>query len=246
MEQIGSGAVSNVFADVGLADVALVAGSNAEANHPVAATFMKEAQESGMKLIVADPRKVPLARRADYYVGFRPGTDVAFFNGMLHVIFREGLENEKFIAMRTEGFEDLRRMVADYPPDRVEKLTGVKAELIEEVARVYATAERAITFWGMGISQHTTGTDNTRCLIDLALVTGHIGRPGTGLHPLRGQNNVQGASDVGLIPMVYTDYQSVKDPQVKKKFEKAWGISLSDKPGLTVVEIMHQVLGRQH
>ena len=242
MEQIGSGAVSNVFADVGLADVALVAGSNAEANHPVAATFMKEAQESGMKLIVADPRKVPLARRADYYVGFRPGTDVAFFNGMLHVIFREGLENEKFIAMRTEGFEDLRRMVADYPPDRVEKLTGVKAELIEEVARVYATAERAITFWGMGISQHTTGTDNTRCLIDLALVTGHIGRPGTGLHPLRGQNNVQGASDVGLIPMVYTDYQSVKEPQVKKKFEKAWGISLSDKPGLTVVEIMHQVL----
>ncbi len=242
MEQIGSGAVSNVFADVGLADVALVAGSNAESNHPVAATFMKEAQESGMKLIVADPRKVSLARRADYYVGFRPGTDVAFFNGMLHVIFRDGLENKKFIAMRTEGFEALRRLVADYPPGRVEKITGVKAELIEEVARVYATAERAITFWGMGISQHTTGTDNTRCLVDLALVTGHIGRPGTGLHPLRGQNNVQGASDVGLIPTVYTDYQSVKDPQVKEKFEKAWGASLSDKPGLTVVEIMHQVL----
>lgn len=242
MEQIGSGAVSNVFSDVALADVALVAGSNTEANHPVAATFIKEAHEAGTKLIVVDPRKVSLARNADYYVGFKPGTDVAFFNGMLHVIFRDGLENKQFIAERTEGFENLRQKVADYPPDRVEKITGVKADLVEEVSRVYASAERALTFWGMGISQHTTGTDNARCLVNLALVTGNIGRPGTGLHPLRGQNNVQGASDVGLIPMVYTDYQSVKDSAIKKKFEKAWGVPLSDKPGLTVVEIMHQVL----
>ncbi len=242
MEQIGSGAVSNVFADVALADVALIAGSNTEANHPVAATFIKEAQERGTKLIVVDPRKVSLATRSDYYVGFKPGTDVAFFNGMLHVIFREGLEDEGFIAKRTEGVEELRRTVESYTPERVEKITGVKAELIEEVARVYGSAERVITFWGMGISQHTTGTDNARCLVDLTLVTGNVGRPGTGLHPLRGQNNVQGASDVGLIPMVYTDYQSVKSPEVKDKFEKAWGVPLSDQPGLTVVEIMAEVL----
>ena len=245
MEQIGSGAVSNVFADVALADVALVAGSNTEVNHPVAATFMKEAHEAGTKLIVTDPRKVSLARCADLYVGFKPGTDVAFFNGMLHVIFRDGLEDEAFIARRTEGVEALRRTVAAYPPERVEKITGVKAGLIEEVARVYGSAVRAITFWGMGISQHTTGTDNARCLVNLALVTGNIGRPGTGLHPLRGQNNVQGASDVGLIPIVYTDYQSVKSPEVKAKFEKAWGVPLSDQPGLTVVEIMHGALEGQ-
>ncbi|MFQ5694059.1 MAG: molybdopterin oxidoreductase family protein, partial [Nitrospinota bacterium] len=188
------------------------------------------------------PRKVSLARCADYYAGFRPGTDVAFFNGLLHVIFREGLEDEAFIARRTEGVEALRRTVASYTPERVEGITGVRAGLVEEIARVYGSAERAITFWGMWISQHTTGTDNARSLVNLALVTGNVGRPGTGLHPLRGQNNVQGASDVGLIPIVYTDYQPVKSPEARAKFEKAWGVTLGDQPGLTVVEIMHEAL----
>ncbi|MCI0526650.1 MAG: molybdopterin-dependent oxidoreductase, partial [Nitrospira sp.] len=183
-----------------------------------------------------------LARVADYFIQFKPGTDVALLNGFMNVIISEGLVNETFIRERTEGFEKLKAVVAAYTPEKVEKITGVSAELIGKVARLYGSAQRAMIFWGMGISQHITGTDNARCLISLALMTGHIGRPGTGLHPLRGQNNVQGASDVGLIPMVYTGYQSVKDSDVRKKFEKAWGVPLDPNPGLTVVEIMGNVL----
>jgi formate dehydrogenase major subunit len=161
---------------------------------------------------------------------------------MMQVIISEGLLNRKFVAERTEGYEQLAAMVAPYTPAVAEKITGVPAEQICAIARAYGKAQRAIIFWGMGISQHTTGTDNARCLISLALLTGNIGRPGTGLHPLRGQNNVQGASDVGLIPFVYTDYQSVTDPTIRTKFERAWGVALDPKPGLTVVEIMHEVL----
>jgi formate dehydrogenase major subunit len=244
METIGSGSVSNVFADVLLADVALVVGSNTTENHPVAATFIKQAARRGGRrpspttLIVMDPRRPDLARHAHHYVRFKPGTDVALFNGIMHVILAEGLQDDAFIAARTEGFAALREMVAHYPPELAEQITGVPRETIVEIARIYGRAERAITFWGMGISQHTTGTDNARCLVSLALLTGNIGRPGTGLHPLRGQNNVQGASDAGLIPMVYTDYQRVDDPEVRRKFEAAWGVPLDPKPGLTVVEIM--------
>jgi formate dehydrogenase major subunit len=245
METIGSGAVSNVFGDVALADVCIVVGSNTTENHPVAATFIKQATRRGTKLIVIDPRRPDLARHAHCYVRFKPGTDVALFNGMLHVILAEGLQDEAFIATRTEGFEALREMVARYTPELAEQITGVPRETIIEIARLYGRAERAIIFWGMGISQHTTGTDNARCLVSLALATGNVGRPGTGLHPLRGQNNVQGASDVGLIPMVYTDYQRVDNPAVREKFEKAWGVSLDPKPGLTVVEIMAAALAGQ-
>jgi formate dehydrogenase major subunit len=245
IENIGSGSVSNVFADVLLSDVALVVGSNTTENHPVAATFIKQAAKRGTTLIVMDPRRPDMARFADHYVRFKPGTDVALFNSLMHVILAEGLQDDAFIAERTEGFEALREMVKQYPPELAERITGVPREKIVQIARLYGQAERAIIFWGMGISQHTTGTDNARCLISLALMTGNIGRPGTGLHPLRGQNNVQGASDVGLIPMVYTDYQPVDDPAVRAKFEQAWGVPLDPKRGLTVVEIMGAALDHQ-
>ena len=242
MECLGSGSVSNVVADVALADVCLVIGSNTTENHPVAATFIKQAAKRGTTLVVMDPRRPPLANHAHHYVRFKPGTDVALLNGMMHVILREGLYDAAFVAARTEGFEALRETVARYTPELVEKITGVPAAKIEEIARLYARARNAILFWGMGISQHTTGTDNARCLIALCLITGHIGRPGNGLHPLRGQNNVQGASDVGLIPMVYTGYQPVDDEAVRAKFEAAWGVPLDPRRGLTVVEIMSGAL----
>src|SRR5215475_14116505 len=241
METIGSGAVTNLFGDVLLADVAIVIGSNTPENHPVAATFITQAAKRGTTLIVLDPRRTELHRRATYSIQFKPGTDVALLNAMMQVIIAEGLANQQFIAERTEGYEQLAAAVAPYTPEVAEKITGVPAEQIRAIARAYGQAKQAIIFWGMGISQHTTGTDNARCLISLALLTGNVGRPGTGLHPLRGQNNVQGASDVGLIPFVYTDYQSVADPAVRTKFERAWGVALDPMPGLTVVEIMHEV-----
>jgi formate dehydrogenase major subunit len=241
METIGSGAVTNLFGDVLLADAAMVIGSNTPEDHPVAATFMKQAAKRGTTLIVIDPRRTELHRRATYSIQFKPGTDVALLNSMMQVIIVEGIANQQFIEKRTEGYDQLAATVALYTPEVAEKITGVPAQQIRAIARAYGQAKRAIIFWGMGISQHTTGTDNARCLISLALLTGNVGRPGTGLHPLRGQNNVQGASDVGLIPFVYTDYQSVADPVIRAKFERAWGIPLDPKPGLTVVEIMHEV-----
>ena len=245
MEQIGSGSVSNPFADCLETEAIFIIGSNTTHNHPVAATFMKQAAKAGTTLIVADPRRPEMADYADYYVRFNPGTDVALLNGMMHVIIREGLYDEQFIEERTEQFDQLREAVQHYTPRVVARLTGVSEQRIIDIARAYGQAERAMIFWGMGISQHTTGTDNARCLINLALLTGNIGRPGTGLHPLRGQNNVQGASDVGLIPMVYTGYQSVADAAIRQKFERAWGVELDPQPGLTVVEIMSAVLDGQ-
>ena len=238
LEMIGSGAVSNPVADVALADVIIVIGSNTTENHPVAATFIKQAARDGARLIVLDPRRPALARHAWRYLRFRPDTDVALLNALMHVIVHEGLTDAEFIARRTEGFETLRQHLADYSPQRMAPICGIPADTLREVARAYATAERAMIFWGMGVSQHIHGTDNARCLIDLALITGQIGRPGTGLHPLRGQNNVQGASDVGLIPMVFPDYQRVDDPAARQHFERLWGCKLDGKPGLTVVEIM--------
>jgi formate dehydrogenase major subunit len=237
LESIGSGAVTTTYGDVENADVILVTGSNATANHPVAATFFKQAQKRGMKMIVVDPRREIIADHAAYHCRVKPGTDVAFYNSMMQVIIEEGLCDESFIASRTENFHALRETVAAYPPEHASKICGISPDEIREVARVFARANRAIVFWGMGISQHVYGTNNARCLISLALITGNVGAPGSGLHPLRGQNNVQGASDAGLIPMVYPDYQPVGDPDVRAKFEAAWGRSLSPDPGLTVVEI---------
>ncbi len=242
METIGSGAVTNVFHDVDRADVALLIGTNTTVNHPVAATFFKGAAKRGTKLIVVDPRRPDIADHAWLYVRQRPGTDVALLNGFMHVIIGERLYDERFVHERTEGFEELKALVARYTPETVAALTAVPADDIRRVARAFAGARAAMVFWGMGISQHTHGTDNARSLISLCLLCGHVGRPGTGLHPLRGQNNVQGASDAGLIPMVYPDYQSVKDPAIREKFERAWGVKLDPEPGLTVVEIMKGAL----
>jgi formate dehydrogenase major subunit len=239
LETIGSGAVTNVFGDVRNADVALIAGSNTTGNHPVAATFIKQARKSGRtKLIVVEPRRIEMADHADYFLQINSGTDVALYNSWMHVLIEEGLIDEAYIAERTEGFEALKAVVEGYSPEVAAGICGVEPGLIREAARTFGRAERAMVFWGMGISQHTHGTDNARCLISLALMTGNIGREGTGLHPLRGQNNVQGASDAGVIPMVYPDYQSVADPAVRERFEQAWGVELDPQPGLTVVEIM--------
>jgi formate dehydrogenase major subunit len=239
MEGINSGAVSNQVRDVANAEVIFVIGANPTVNHPVAATFIKNAAKSGVKLIVADPRRSDLARHATYNLQFNADTDVALLNAMLHVIVEEGLVDEAFVRDRTSGYEALAENVKKFSPELMAPIVGIDATIIREVARLYATSKASIILWGMGISQHIHGTDNARCLIALALSTGQIGKPGSGLHPLRGQNNVQGASDSGLIPMFYPDYQRVGSPDARQRFEKLWGMDLDPDPGLTVVEIMH-------
>ncbi|MFQ5877598.1 MAG: formate dehydrogenase subunit alpha [Acidobacteriota bacterium] len=241
LETIGSGAVTAPFTDALKADVLFVIGSNATENHPVAATFFKNAVRRGAALIVADPRGQALKAHATHMLQFTPGSDVALLNAMMHVIVEEGLHDPEYIEAYTEGFEALREHLRDYPPERMADICGVDPRTLRAVARAFARARRSMIFWGMGISQHVHGTDNARCLIALALLTGQVGRPGTGLHPLRGQNNVQGASDVGLIPMVYPDYRPVGDPAVRERYERLWGARLDPKPGLTVVEIMDAI-----
>jgi formate dehydrogenase major subunit len=241
LEGIGSGAVSNPVEDVAKADVIVVIGANATENHPVAATFIKNAKRNGSKLIVMDPRRTDLARHADYFLQFKPDTDVAMLNGIMNSIIKQNLLDKDFIKNRTENFADFAKHILKYTPEKVEKICGIPAATLHEVAKIYASANASIIFWGMGVSQHIHGTDNARCLIALSMMTGQIGKPGTGLHPLRGQNNVQGASDVGLIPMVFPDYQRVDNPQAHARFEKLWNSELDDKPGLTVVEIMHAI-----
>ena len=241
IECIGSGAVTASFMQAQQADVVILTGCNPTVNHPVAATYFKQAAKRGTKLIVLDPRGITMGAYAHRMVRFTPGSDVSLFNAMLNVIVTEQLYDEDYIAAHTEGFEALKAHVAPMTPEAMSPACGVAAEEIRDIARLYAKAERAMIFWGMGISQHTHGTDNARGLISLALATGHIGRPGTGLHPLRGQNNVQGASDAGLIPMVFPDYQPVGNAQIRAAFEELWNTPLHDKPGLTVVEIMHAI-----
>ena len=241
MEGLNSGAVSAPFAAALDAKVIIVIGANPTINHPVAATYIKNAAKNGAKLIVMDPRRQSLSRHAAHHLAFKPGTDVALLNAMLHTIITEGLTDDQYISGYTEGFDGLEERITEFSPERMSEVCGIPAATIKEVARAYATAESAIIFWGMGISQHVHGTDNARCLIALALTTGQIGRPGTGLHPLRGQNNVQGASDAGLIPMFYPDYQHVEREQVRNLFEEFWGQSLDPKRGLTVVEIMNAI-----
>ncbi len=269
METIGSGAVTNVFADVEHSAVALVTGSNVTSNHPVAATFMKAAAKKGTKLIMVDVRRHDLADFCTHFAQIKPGTDVAFYNGVMHTLIAEGLVDQEYIAAHTEDFEKLKTLLlSDYSPEVASQICGVPADEIRAIARTIggkaegqeSSVERQaahdpsslnarpsaipsmLVFWGMGISQHTTGTDNARCLISLCLMTGNVGKPGSGLHPLRGQNNVQGASDAGLIPMVFPDYQPVTDEVIRKKFEIAWGRTLDETPGLTVVEIMKAAL----
>ena len=238
MEGIGSGAVTATFNECANSDLIVLIGSNPTSNHPVAATYFKQAAKNGAKLIVMDPRRHAICQYADSVLQFRPGADVHLLNGMLNVIIEEELYDEQFVQARTDNFEAIKNHVAPFTPEAMSKLCGIEAETIRETARSFARAERAIIFWGMGVSQHVHGTDNVRCLISLVMLTGQIGRPGTGLHPLRGQNNVQGASDAGLIPMVLPDYAKVNDPDVRARFEAAWGFPVNETPGLTVVEII--------
>ncbi|MHA1524282.1 MAG: formate dehydrogenase subunit alpha [Alphaproteobacteria bacterium] len=237
MEGIGSGAVTAPFNAALEADAIIVIGSNPTTNHPVAATFFKQAAKNGANLIVIDPRGHALKRHATHMLQFKPGSDVALLNAMLNVIITQGLEDTQYIQAHTQGFEEFAQHIAHYSPEAMAPICGVSPDEIRSAARCFARAERGIIFWGMGVSQHTHGTDNARCLIALALVCGHVGRAGTGLHPLRGQNNVQGASDAGLIPMFLPDYGAVGDDETRGKFEELWGAKLDPNPGLTVVEI---------
>ena len=237
LENIGSGAVTAPFSEAKNAEVIWVIGANPSVNHPVASTFIKNAAKNGSKLFILDPRGQALDRYSEDSINFLPGTDVSLLNGVIHTIINENLYNKEYVKTQTIGFDDLKKSTENYSPENMEKICGISAERIRHLAREYAKS-KSIIFWGMGISQHTHGTDNARCLISLALLTGNIGLPGTGLHPLRGQNNVQGASDAGLIPMFYPDYKSVEGNH-GATMSDFWHTELDNKKGLTVVEIIN-------
>ena len=242
LEGVGSGAVSNQVNDVEHAGLILVIGSNPTANHPVAATWMKNAAKRGAKIVLADPRVTDIGKHAWRTLQFKPDTDVAMLNALIHTVIDEGLVDHDFITARASNYEALCENVKAYSPEAMAPICGIPAHTLREVAREFAKAKGAMILWGMGISQHVHGTDNARCLIALSTVTGQIGKPGSGLHPLRGQNNVQGASDAGLIPMMFPNYQRVDNPGNHAWFENFWNTKLDDKPGYTVVEIMHKAL----
>ncbi len=239
MENVGSGAVTATFNEIENADVAIVIGANPIENHPVAATYFKQFTKRGGTLIVMDPRGQALKRHATHMLQFRPGADVSMLNAIMHVIVEENLYDQQYIDAYTENWEAEKAHLADFTPEKMSEICGIDAETLRTVARAFATAKAGMIFWGMGVSQHIHGTDNSRCLISLALMTGQVGRPGSGLHPLRGQNNVQGASDAGLIPMFLPDYQSVTDDGVRSAFTEVWeSDDFSSEKGLTVTEIM--------
>lgn len=242
LEGVGSGAVSNQVNDVEHSDLIFVIGSNPTANHPVAATWMKNAAKNGAKIVLADPRVTDIGKHAWRTLQFKADTDVAMLNALIHTVIDEGLADQDFISKRASNYEALKENVKGYSPEAMEPICGIPAQTLREVAREFARAKGAMILWGMGISQHVHGTDNARCLIALVTVTGQIGKPGSGLHPLRGQNNVQGASDAGLIPMMFPNYQRVDNAGAHAWFEKFWDTPLDEKPGYTVVEIMHKAL----
>ncbi len=219
----------------------LITGSNTTEAHPLVASRILKAKEKGAKLIVIDPRRTQVARYADIFVRQRLGTDVAWINGLMHIILKEGWEDKEFVGSRTEGIEDLKKEVDKYPPEKVEEITGISSSDLRAIAESYAKAETGAIVYAMGITQHITGTENVLSLANLAMLTGNIGRLSTGVNPLRGQNNVQGACDMGGLPNVYTAYQSVADEGAAKKFEEAWKTSLSRKPGLTVTEMFQSI-----
>ncbi len=242
MENVGSGAVTATFNEIENADVAIAIGCNPIENHPVAATYFKQFTKRGGKLIVMDPRGQALKRFASHMLQFRPGADVSMLNAIMHTIVEEELYDRQYIDAYTENWEAEKAHLKDFTPEKMEGICGIPAETLRDVARTFAGAKSAMIFWGMGVSQHIHGTDNSRCLISLALMTGQIGRPGAGLHPLRGQNNVQGASDAGLIPMFLPDYQPVGDDGVRSAFQEIWQEGTIDpNKGLTVTEILDAV-----
>ncbi|MEC8727708.1 MAG: molybdopterin-dependent oxidoreductase, partial [Pseudomonadota bacterium] len=242
LENVGSGAVTATFNEIENADVAILIGCNPIENHPVAATYFKQFAKRGGKLIVMDPRGQGMKRHATHMLQFRPGSDVAMLNAIMHVIVEENLYDEQYIDGFTENWDEMKDHLKAFSPEDMSEFCGIDAETLRQVARDFATAKAGMIFWGMGISQHIHGTDNSRCLISLALMCGQVGRPGTGLHPLRGQNNVQGASDAGLIPMFLPDYQSVTDDGVRSAFNDIWqSDNIAAEKGLTVTEIMDAV-----
>lgn len=236
----GSGAMTNTIADVEKADVILVTGSNTTENHPVLSAFVKRAVEfKNARLIVVDPRRIKLAGFAHQWLRPNLGTDVAWINGMMHVIIKEDIYDRTFVGTRTEGFEELKKVVEKFTPEYTEEITGIPAQQIIDAARMYAGAKAGSILYCMGITQHTTGTDNVKSLANLAMVCGNLGIEGGGVNPLRGQNNVQGACDLGGLPNVFSGYQPVNSIDAIKKMEEAWGVSgLSDKVGLKVTEML--------
>jgi predicted molibdopterin-dependent oxidoreductase YjgC len=237
--------MSNSIAEMENLEAFIVTGSNTTETHPVISNFLKRAvRKNKAKLIVVDPRRIEMTDHATLWLRQNPGTDVAVFQAMAHVIVKEGLFDDEFIAERTEGFQDYIESLDECTPEWAEQVSGVPAEAIREAARIYATANRASIYWGMGISQSTHGTDNTLSLVNLALMCGHVGKAGTGLNPLRGQNNVQGCSDSGGLPNVFTAYQRVDNPTVKANFEQHWGVSLNPQPGLTATEMVDGAYNR--
>jgi formate dehydrogenase alpha subunit len=236
----GSGAMTNSIPEVAQTDCILVTGSNTVEQHPLIGTRVLEAKERGATLIVIDPRETPLSDKADIFLRQKPGTDVAWLNGFMNIIIKEGLQDTAFIKDRTEGFDELAQNVADYTPEKVQQITGIDPQQLAEAAKTYAKAPTAMILYSMGITQHTSGTNNVKSVANLAMLTGHVGKPNTGVNPLRGQNNVQGACDMGALPNVFPGYQKVADQQIRQKFENAWGTSLPTTAGLTVVEMMNE------
>jgi formate dehydrogenase alpha subunit len=235
----GSGAMTNSINDFDDADLFLVTGSNTTEQHPLIGSRIINAQQRGAQLLIIDPREIPLAKFADLHLRQNIGTDVAVLNGMMNVIIEEGLYDKEFVETRTEKFEQLKEVVSKYPPKVVEKISGISTVDLKKAARMYAKADKAMIAYAMGITQHTTGVDNVKTCANLAMLTGHLGRPAVGVNPLRGQNNVQGACDMGGLPNVYSAYQPVIDAAVKKKFEEAWKVEgLDDKVGLTITDMM--------
>lgn len=236
----GSGAMTNSIEELENSDCILITGSNTTEQHPLIARYIMRAKAKGAKLIVVDPRAIPLSKFAEFHLRQRPGTDVAWINGFMNVIISEGLADKTFIEERTEGYEEMAKTVSRYTPDFVETITGIPKENLIEAARTYAKADRASIVYSMGITQHTTGVDNVRSCANLAMLTGNVGKPSTGVNPLRGQNNVQGSCDVGALPNVFSGYQSVTDEKIRVKFENAWKTKLPSKPGLTVIEMINE------
>ena len=238
---LGSGAMTNSIAEAADQDVIFVTGSNTTETHPVIGSLIRQAHKKGAKIIVAEPRRIPLCREADVFLQIKPGTNVALFNGMMNVIISEGLQDQQYIDERTEGYEELKEVVKDYTPEVVAEICGIDAEELKKAARMYAKADKAGIYYAMGVTQHSTGTEGVMGTSNLALLCGKIGKYGCGVNPLRGQNNVQGACDMGCLPGDMPGYQKIFNDSVREKFENAWGVSLDRKPGLTVTEIMNAV-----
>ncbi|MFA4842800.1 MAG: formate dehydrogenase subunit alpha, partial [Candidatus Omnitrophota bacterium] len=241
-QSFGSGASTNSYDELTEMDCILIIGSNPTEAHPIVGWRVRTAIDNGAKLIVCDPRRILVAESSSIYIQQYPGTDIALINAMINFIVNENLQDKEFIEKRTEGFEQLWEVVREYTPESVEAIAGVKAALIKDAARLYATSPKACIMYSLGMTEHTVGTDNIISMANLAMVCGHVGKEFSGLYPMRGQNNVQGACDMGALPNVYSGYQPVEDETVRKSFETAWGVSLPPKPGLTLTDMMPKAI----